>query len=362
MTEQTIKMPDMSQLVVSSSPHYHDRDSVRKIMFKVIGALTPAALASVYFFGWRALMVILLCMVSCAAFEALFTRMMGRESALNDGSALLTGMLLGMNLPVTVPVWMCIVGSLAAIGLGKMVYGGLGGNPFNPALVGRVALLVGCPAAMTTWVKPSGCGFAKWVDAATGATPLALIAHCDATSGATRQAADAVAQQYPSVLDLFVGNCGGSLGETCAIALIIGGIFLICVNIIRWQVPVCYIGTVALFTGIAYAFHPCAHFNPLLHILSGGLMLGAFFMATDMVTTPLNRKGSVVFAVGCGVLTSVIRLWGSYPEGVSFSILIMNALTPLIDKFTAGRPFGVMKVGRRASSKEIEAEKNPTKK
>ena len=156
MTEQTIKMPDTSQLVVSSSPHYHDRDTVRKIMFKVIGALTPAALASVYFFGWRALMVIVLCMVACAAFEALFTRMMGRELALNDGSALLTGMLLGMNLPATVPVWMCLVGSLAAIGLGKMVYGGLGGNPFNPALVGRVALLVGCPAAMTTWVKPVG--------------------------------------------------------------------------------------------------------------------------------------------------------------------------------------------------------------
>ena len=341
MSEQTIKMPDTSQLVVSSSPHYHDRDTVQKIMFKVIGALTPAALASVYYFGWRAFMVIMLCMVACAAFEALFTRMMGRELAINDGSALLTGMLLGMNLPVTVPIWMCLVGSFAAIGLGKMVYGGLGGNPFNPALVGRVALLVGCPAAMTTWVKPVGCGFAKWVDATTGATPLALIAHCDATTTATRKAVEAVASAgYPSIMDLFVGNCGGSLGETCAVALIIGGIFLIFQNIIRWQVPVFYIGTVAAFTGIAYAFHPCAHFNPILHILSGGLMLGAFFMATDMVTTPLNRKGSVVFAVACGILTCVIRLWGSYPEGVSFSILIMNALTPLIDKFTAGRPFG----------------------
>ena len=306
-------------------------------MFKVIGALSPAALASVYFFGWRALMIILLCMVSCAAFEVLFTRMMGREMAIDDGSALVTGMLLGMNLPVTVPIWMCLVGSLAAIGLGKMVYGGLGGNPFNPALVGRVALLVGCPAAMTSWVKPVGCGFAKWVDAATGATPLAMIAHCDATTTATRKAVETIAQEYPTVMDLFVGNCGGSLGETCAIALIIGGIFLIFQNIIRWQVPVCYIGTVAIFTGIAYAFHPCAHFNPILHVLSGGLMLGA-------VTTPLNRKGSVVFAVGCGILTCVIRLWGSYPEGVSFSILIMNALTPLIDKFTAGRPFGKEKV------------------
>ena len=334
-------MPDTSQLVVRSSPHYHDRDTVRKIMFKVIGALTPAALASVYYFGWRAFMVIVLCMTACAAFEALFTRMMKRELAINDGSALLTGMLLGMNLPVTAPVWMCLVGSLAAIGLGKMVYGGLCGNPFNTALVGRVALLVGCPAAMTTWVKPVGCGFAKWVDATTGATPLALIAHCDATTTATRKAVEAVASAgYPSVLDLFVGNCGGSLGETCAIALIIGGIYLIFQNIIRWQVPVCYIATVAIFTGIAYAFEPCAHFNPILHILSGGLMLGAFYMATDMVTTPLNRKGSVVFAVGCGTLTCVIRLWGSYPEGVSFSILIMNALTPLIDKFTAGRPFG----------------------
>lgn len=335
MSEQTtIRMPDTSKLVVSSSPHYHDMGSIPKIMFTVLAALAPAVFASIYFFGWRALLVLSVCMVSCAAIEALLCRLMRRRISIGDGSALVTGLLLGMTLPVTSPLWMCIVGSFIAIGLGKMVYGGLGGNPFNPASVGRVALLLACPSAMTTWVTVSGCALNKWVvDATTGATPLELVAQN---------------QPGPGFWSLFLGNIGGSIGETCTLALIVGGVFLIARKIIRWQIPVFFIGTVFLITGIAYMVSPCPKFNPMTHVLSGGLMLGAFFMATDMVTSPLNRKGAVVFAIGCGIITTIIRLWGSYPEGISYAILIMNALTPLIDRYTAGRPFGV---ARKASQK-----------
>ncbi len=339
-TEQTVRLPDMTHLVVSSSPHIHDKDDVRAIMLKVICALAPACLASIYIFGIRALMVLLVCAASCVAFEALFTRMQGRPLRVNDCSGLLTGILLGMNLPVTAPLWLCVVGSLAAIGLGKMAYGGLGYNPFNPALVGRVALLIAFPSAMTTWALPA-CNPLKWLgaDAATGATPLALL-----------ESSEAEAAAMPSFSALFWGGTGGSLGETCAAALLVGGIALVFLNVIRWQIPVCLLGTVALCTGIGHLVHPEQVASPLLHLFSGGLFLGAFFMATDMVTTPLSRKGAVVFGIGCGLFTSAIRMWGNYPEGMSFSILIMNSLTPLIDRFTARRPFGV-----RDARKEVKA-------
>lgn len=328
MTETTLRLPDTTKLVVSSSPHFHENSSVRKIMLVVIAALAPACLAGVWTFGLRALWVLAVCTAACMLVEALCARLQGLPNSLRDGSAALTGLLLGMNLPVTTPAWMCVVGSLLAIGLGKMIYGGLGYNPFNPALVGRVALLMAFPAALTTWVAPLASPW-QWagVDSVTQATPL----------GTAWQGTPIF-----STWELFIGRTGGSIGETCVPALVLGGVVLIALKISRWQVPVCYIGTVALITGIANLAAPGQYAPPLMHILSGGLMLGAFFMATDMVTTPLGRMGAVIFGVGCGVITAVIRLWGSYPEGVSFSILIMNALTPMIDRYTAGKPFGVI--------------------
>lgn len=329
MTETTVRLPDTTKLVVSSSPHFHDGSSVRKIMLLVIAALAPACLAGVATFGPRALWVMLVCVVACMLVEALCTKLQGRACTLGDGSAALTGLLLGMNLPVTTPAWMCVVGAIIAIGIGKMIYGGLGYNPFNPALVGRVALLMAFPTTMTTWVAPRSASSPLWagVDSVTRATPLGT---------------PWTGEQLFSTWELFIGRTGGSLGETCVPALVLGGVLLIALKIIRWQVPVCFIGTVAVITGIAHLAAPEQVAPPLLHIMSGGLMLGAFFMATDMVTTPLGRTGAVIFGVGCGVITAVIRLWGSYPEGVSFAILIMNAFTPLIDRYTAGKPFGVI--------------------
>ena len=351
MSDSTaIRLPDTSRLVVSSSPHYHTRDSVRGIMLWVMAALLPALAAGVAVFGWRALYVTLVCMLSCVVFEYASCRLLHHENSVGDASAALTGMLLGMNLPVTAPTWMCVVGSLLAIGLGKMCYGGLGGNPFNPALVGRVALFLACPKEMSFWVAPNGCALGTWVcSTLTGATPLAVL-----KTSATPHAA-AASQGLGDLLPLFLGNIGGSLGETSALALLIGGAVLIALRIIRWQVPLVYIATVAVITGIAFLCKLLANVTLASYVghqvLGGGLFLGAFFMATDMVTTPLSRKGAVVFALGCGVITSVIRLWGAFPEGVSFSILIMNTLTPLIDRCTAGRPFGVA----RTTDVEVKA-------
>ncbi len=328
MSENTIRLPDTSQLVISSSPHLHDDVSVRRIMFTVIAALLPACLAGAWYFGPRAVWVLLVCVASCIACEILSARLIGRDVRVADGSAALTGLLLGMNLPVTTPAWVCVIGSAIAIVLGKMIYGGLGYNPFNPALVGRVALLLAFPTTMTTWVAPLTRRL-EWavVDSVTQATPLGVAV------------AEAGPPPFP-LWDLFIGRTGGSLGETCVPALLLGGLVLIALRIIRWQVPVCFLATVAVMAGVTHWLAPAQCAPPLYHLFSGGLVLGAFFMATDMVTTPLSRKGAVLFAVGCGVLTSVIRIWGSYPEGVSFSILIMNSLTPLIDRWTAGKPFG----------------------
>ncbi len=339
MADGGIRMPDTSRLVISSSPHFHSIASIQSIMFTVVVALVPAALAGIWHFGLRALWIMAVTTVSALAWEILADRAMGRECTVGDGTAVLTGLLLAMNLPPAVPEWVCVIGAFIAIVLGKMVYGGMGNNPFNPALVGRVALLLAVPSIMTDFSSP--CGIGAWCGASQGtstATPLAL----NLPSGGG-----------PAVgyLDLFLGRHGGCIGETCFLAILIGGVFLICLNLIRWQVPVFFIGTVALVTGVAHAWAPGTFAPPLAHVLSGGLGLGAFFMATDMVTTPLSRKGYIVFAIGCGLITSVIRLWGSYPEGVSFSILIMNALTPLIDRATAGHPFGTMRYSPKEAGK-----------
>lgn len=331
--EKEIRLPDTSKLVVSSSPHYHAPENVSHIMLIVILALVPACISGVIFFGLPAVKVLALSAFGCMGAEYIFSKMMDREPTLGDHSALLTGILLGMNLSASTPWWVCLIGAFLAIGLGKMIYGGLGYNPFNPALVGRVALFIALPAALTTWVTPEA-GRMKYdvVDSIAQATPLGHLANIT----------DPSVFQPASYLDCFLGNIGGCIGETSALALLIGGIFLIIRGIIRWQVPVFFIATVFVITGVTWLVKPQGMVvaTPLFHTLTGGLMLGAFFMATDMVTSPMTNKGCIIFGVGCGLITSVIRLWGVYPEGVSFSILFMNALTPLIDQYTGGKPFG----------------------
>ncbi len=339
---QEVRMPDLSRLVVSSSPHVHSDNSIRGTMLSVIVALMPCAIASVYFFGLRALWVMLVTMASCVAVEAIANAMMKQRSTIGDCSAALTGLILALNLPPTVPEWCCVVAAIFAIGLGKMVYGGLGYNPFNPALVGRLVLLLAVPEIMSTFIEPvKGIGvWATGAEAVTSATPLSMTWLDGCSKGGAY-----------SYVDLFWGRIPGSMGETSFFAILVGGVFLMVRRLIRWQVPLFYIGTVAFITGIAHATMPGnPHFAPLtMHVMSGGLAFGAFFMATDMVTTPVNRAGSILFAVGCGIITSIIRLWGSYPEGVTYSILLMNALTPLIDKLTAGKPFGM-----RSAAKEVK--------
>ena len=249
-----------------------------------------------------------------------------KEVQIFDCSAILTGMLLGMNLPSSLPWWMVVIGSLIAIGIGKMSFGGLGNNLFNPALVGRVFLLISFPAAMTTWPIPAALSFDSSVDALTAATPLAYIKEGIFTNF--------------TELDLFLGNNGGSLGETCGVALLLGLIYLLATRTITWHIPVSIIATVLVFTGIMHAIAPDVYASPLLHITSGGLLLGSIFMATDYVTSPMTKTGQLIFGFGIGVITVVIRLFGSYPEGISFAILIMNAVVPLINRYIRPKRFG----------------------
>lgn len=318
-------------IYLQSSPHIRGGEDVRKVMYQVVLALVPGMIAAVIFFGARAALVLGVAAVSVLAFEALFLRMSGKpikEFAL-DGSGLITALLLAMNLPSGIPVYMIVVGAFIAALLGKHAFGGLGNNPFNPALVGRVFLLISFPTAMTTWPVTT----MTELDATTAATPLGLFK----TDGAGALSAWMADSGY---LKLLTGNRGGSLGECSAIAMLIGGLFLLWRKIISWEIPVTFIGTVAVISGIAWAGNPDDYANPAFHVLSGGLMLGAWFMATDMVTSPVTRKGQIIFGVGCGALTAVIRLWGGYPEGVSFAILIMNGFVPLIDKYMVPKTFG----------------------
>jgi electron transport complex protein RnfD len=293
-------------------------------MLYVVLALLPAYLVALYYFGVGALAVSVIAIASCIGFEAFIQRfVLKTKVSISDGSAALTGLLLAMNLPSNLPWWMVIIGSMAAIGLGKMCYGGLGNNLFNPALVGRVFLLISFPAAMTTWPIPEPFSMA-YMDAQTAATPLSFMKFD---------------QMLPPILNTLIGNEGGSMGEVSAIALLLGGIFLLWKKVITWHIPVSILATVALFTGIMHLVDPIAYENPLWHLCSGGLLLGAIFMATDYVTSPMTTRGQLLYGVGIGLITVVIRLWGSYPEGVSFAILLMNAATPLIDKYILPKRF-----------------------
>ena len=339
----------MSKLIVSLSPHAHGTDSVERNMYGVIIALLPALLASFWYFGIGSAIVCLTSVVACVLFEWAINRFIlgNPQNTVLDGSAALTGLLLGMNLPSNLPIWIIIIGALFAIGVGKMTFGGLGQNIFNPALVGRCVLLVAFPAQMTTWPK-SGNLLAypissDPIDGLTGATPLSLMKQA-ITSDEPQKYLD----QLPSSLDLLLGNHvnaegalgAGTIGEVCALALIIGLCFMLWRKIITWHTPVSIIGTVFVVSGLMYLIDPAHYAGPVQVILSGGLMLGAIFMATDYVTSPMTGKGQIIYGVCIGLLTIAIRNWGAYPEGMSFAILIMNAFTPLINNYVKPKRFG----------------------
>jgi electron transport complex protein RnfD len=306
-----------NKLIVSVSPHIYSGESTARIMWLVILSLLPAGVAGVFTFGLVSLWVILVSVVCAVVTEAVIQKLRGVPVTVYDGSAALTGLLLGYCLPPAVPLWLAGVGSFVAIAIGKQAFGGLGQNIFNPALVGRAFLLAAWPTHMTTWVLPRGS-----FDAVTSATPLAAESFMGF-----------------SLRDLFLGNHGGSIGEVCILALLAGALFLLIAGYITWHIPFSFIATVGIFTWI-FGGETLFSGEWLFHILSGGLMLGAFFMATDYVTSPLTAKGRLIFGFGCGLLTSVIRLWGGYPEGVCYAILLMNAATPLIDRYTKARRFG----------------------
>ncbi|GAB4253630.1 RnfABCDGE type electron transport complex subunit D [Deferrisoma sp.] len=332
--------PNDPKWILSSSPHVFEGESTARIMWQVVAALAPAALWGVYAFGPRALWVIGWCIVGAALAEEVSVRLRGRPSALGDGSAVLTGLLLAMNLPATSPWWMALVGGAVAIVLGKQVFGGLGQNPFNPALVARVFLLVSFPVAMTDWRVPGGA----LADAVTAATPLGAAKTAVATHGALGDALAGIPWWK-----LFVGLQPGSLGEVSELLLLAGAAYLLWRRIVTWDIPVAFLGTLVGVTAIAWAARPAAVVPPWTQLVAGGAVLGACFMATDMVTSPLTARGRWIFGIGCGLLTAVIRLWGGYPEGVSFAILLMNAAVPLIDRFTRPRKFGWVPQERGAS-------------
>ncbi len=326
----------MSKLIVSLSPHTHSGDSVERNMYGVIVALLPALFVSFAYFGVGAVVVSLTSVLSCVAFEWAITRwILKRPSTIADGSAVITGLLLGMNLPSNIPVWTVILGALFAIGVGKMTFGGLGNNIFNPALVGRCFLLVSFPAQMTSW--PVVGHLSSYLDAQTGATPLSVMQQ------AIKQGDASLLNQLPDSLHLMLGNAlnggAGAAGEVCELAILAGLAFMLARKIITWHIPVSILATVFVAAAALHLASP-VYASPDLVLTSGGLMLGAVFMATDYTTSPMTHKGQVIYGVCIGLLTVVIRNWGSYPEGMSFAILIMNAFTPLINYYVKPKRFG----------------------
>lgn len=315
-------------LIVSSPPHIRESATTRTIMRDVLIALCPALIAAVLLFGLRSLLVCATCVVACVIFEYAYNRLLRIGQTAGDLSAAVTGLLLAFNLPVGIPLWMAVIGCFAAIVVVKQLFGGIGRNFANPAIVGRIVLLVSFTAQMTAWPKP--LGFAT-SDAVTGATPLAL-AGWDAVSSATATEVAAL----PTKLQLFLGQIGGSLGETCKLALLLGGAYLVLRRVISATIPLAFMGTVFALAYVGGA-------DPLFHLLSGGVILGAIFMATDYSTSPTTEWGKLLFGIGCGAITMLIRLFASYPEGVSFAILLMNILAPHIDRLTRTRPFGGVK-------------------
>jgi electron transport complex protein RnfD len=326
----------MSKLIVSLSPHAHGTDTVERNMYGVIIALLPALLVSFYFFGLGSVVVTATSVAACVLLEWAISKYVLKQerSTVMDGSAALTGLLLAFNLPSNLPVWIIIIGAVFAIGVAKMPFGGLGNNIFNPALVGRAALLVAFPAQMTTWPKVGQ--LTSYLDAETGATPLAIMKEAIKSGDAS------VLDRLPDSLSLLLGNHpdgAGAMGEICALALLLGLAFMLWRKIITWHIPVSIIATVFVFAGLLHLASP-AYADPVSVVLSGGLMLGAIFMATDYVTSPMTPRGQLIYGVCIGLLTVIIRNWGAYPEGMSFAILIMNAFTPLINNYVKPKRFG----------------------
>jgi H+/Na+-translocating ferredoxin:NAD+ oxidoreductase subunit D len=324
----------MNKFIVSPSPHAYSDESVPKLMYGVIISLLPALAVSVYFFGIGMILVTSVSIVSCILFEYLIQKyMMKVKPSHLDGSALLTGLLLAFCLPSNIPFWMVMIGALAAVGIGKMTFGGLGNNIFNPALVGRVFLFISFPVAMTAW--PEVGQWMRYTDAVTGATPLGMM-----KEGLATQSVGEIMPQVPSFLNLLIGKTMGSAGEVSALALLLGMCYLLYKKIISWHIPISILATVAIFSGILWLANPDRFADPLFHLLSGGLMLGAIYMATDYVTSPMSHRGMLIYGVGIGIVTVLIRVFGAYPEGVQFAILIFNGFTPLINKFVKPKRFG----------------------
>ena len=324
----------MSKLfTISPSPHVHTSDSVNKIMCRVLLALMPALAWSIFMFGFDAIRVTLIAVVSCMAFEFLIQRfLMKEEPKITDGSAALTGILLAFNVPSSIPTWILIVGALVAIGVGKMSFGGLGNNPFNPALVGRVFMLISFPVQMTNWPV----SIQSPIDAISTATPLGILKG-GINSG---KSISELLPDLPSGLDLLYGNMPGSLGELSALLLLLGFGYLLWKKVISWHIPIFILGTIFCLQGTLWLVNPEKYIQPIFHLLTGGAMLGAIFMATDMVTSPMSHRGQFIFALGIGIITVLIRNFGAYPEGISFAILIMNGFTPLINTYVKPKRFG----------------------
>ena len=308
------------KLIVSPSPHLKSGETTNKIMLDVIIALIPALVASVILFGFRSLLIVAVCVSTCVAAEFICRKVMKRDNTIGDLSAVVTGLLLAFNLPVTIHPLIAVLGGVVAIVVVKQMFGGIGQNFVNPALTARIVLMVSFPAAMSNWVEPLFYRSGQPMDAMTTATPLKLMA-------------DGSQNSLPDLLHMFTGIRAGCLGETCAVALLLGGIYLVVRRVITPLIPLCYIGTVFALTWMLGQ-------DPVYAVLSGGLLLGAIFMATDYTTSPLTRSGKVIFALGCGILTVLIRRFGALPEGVSFSIILMNILVPHIERLTRPKPFG----------------------
>ncbi len=324
----------MSKFTISPSPHVHGGDSIEKNMYGVLIALVPTFIFSIVFFGLGAILVTLTSVAACLVFEYVIQKyLMKQRPTIWDGSAIITGVLLAFNLPSSLPLWIVVIGALVAIGIGKMSFGGLGNNIFNPALVGRVFLLISFPVQMTTWPVPNGFATA---DAVTGATPLALVKEAVKNGQAV---GDTLSSVGITTSNLILGNIGGSLGEVAAIGLLLGFAYMLIRKIISWHIPVAIFATVIVFSGILNLADPAQFAGPVFHLFTGGLMLGAIFMATDYVTSPMTHKGMLIYGVGIGLLTVIIRVFGAYPEGMSFAILIMNGFTPLINRYCKPRRF-----------------------
>ena len=320
----------MNKLLVSPSPHLHTRTSTKSLMRDVVIAMIPAVIVSVLFYGWAELLVLGVSVASCVLLEYLITKyLLNKPCTVCDMSAVVTGVLLALNLPATTPWWVVFIGAVVAIGVAKMTFGGLGQNLFNPAIVGRVFLLISFPTYMTNWAKPNGFISTAAVDAFTGATPLGI-----AKEGGV------AAVEGLDYMDMLFCNIGGSAGELSALAILVGFVYLLARRVIKPYITLSILATVAMFSGIFWAVNPAEFTGPVFNLLTGGVLLGAVFMATDYVTSPMSNVGGIIFGVGIGLITMLVRYFGAYPEGMSFAILIMNAVVPLINKWCHSKKFG----------------------